>query len=155
VAFFNPNAIIHPERPLFNNKQGRHAADRYHLRLHRARSVVLTSSELVEIRAAQRTFEGAYIRTALSQFSFALVVLKIFTSEFYSIGALFAVYGAGILITSLFRRQQGNKQFFSEVGEDGLQRKKFRTSGNVVTVITALSMAAYVSLLVLVFRLSL
>lgn len=115
--------------------------------------MILTSSELVEIRAAQRTFEGAYVRTALGQFSFALVVLKIFTAEFYSIGALFAVYGAGILFTSLFRRQQGNKQFFSEVGEDGLQRKKFRTSGNVVTVLTALSMAAYVSLLVLVFRL--
>ncbi|TAQ84847.1 hypothetical protein B7494_g6839 [Chlorociboria aeruginascens] len=53
---------------------------------------------LVEIRAAQRTFEGAYIRTALGQFSFALVVLKIFTSEFYSIGALFATYGAGVLL---------------------------------------------------------
>ena len=62
--------------------------------MHRARSVELTNEELVEVRAAQRTFEGAYIRTSLSQFSFALVVLKIFTSEFYSIGALFAVYGA-------------------------------------------------------------
>lgn len=82
-------------------------ADRYRLRMHRARSVVLTSSELVEIRAAQRTFEGAYIRTAIGQFSFALIVLKIFTAEFYSIGALFAVYGAGILFISLFRRQQG------------------------------------------------
>jgi len=133
--------------------EGRHAADRYRLRLHRARSVELTSDELVEIRAAQRTFEGAYIRTALSQFSFALVVLKIFTSEFYSIGALFAVYGAGVLCTSLFRRQQGNKQFFSEVGEDGLHRKKFRTSGNVVSVLTALSIAAYISLLVLTFKL--
>jgi hypothetical protein len=87
----------------------------YRLRLHRARSVELTSDELIEIRAAQRTFEGlleasfaslrlwlslssgAYIRTALGQFSFALVVLKIFTSEFYSIGALFAAYGIGIL----------------------------------------------------------
>jgi hypothetical protein len=96
---------------------------------------------------------GAYIRTALGQFSFALVVLKIFTSDFYSIGALFAVYGAGILCTSLFRRQQGNKQFFSEVGEDGLHRKKFRTSGNVVSVLTALSVAAYVSLLTLTFKL--
>jgi len=123
------------------------------LRLHRARSVELTSDELVEIRAAQRTFEGAYIRTSLGQFSFALVVLKIFTSEFYSMGALFAVYGAGILCTSLFRRQQGNQQFFSEVGEDGLHRKKFRTSGNVVSVLTALSVAAYVSLLVLTFKL--
>lgn len=92
---------------MFTTIQGRHAADQYRLRKHRARSVVLTSAELVEIRAAQRTFEGAYIRTAIGQFSFALVVLKIFTAEFYSIGALFAVYGAGILFISMFRRQQG------------------------------------------------
>ncbi|KAJ8115005.1 hypothetical protein OPT61_g3242 [Boeremia exigua] len=115
--------------------EGRHVADRYRLRLHRARSVVLTPAEMVEIRAAQRTFEGAYVRTAIGQFSFALIILKIFTAEFYSIGALFAVYGAGILFISLFRRQQGNKQFFSEVGEDGLHRKKFRTSGNVDSTI--------------------
>ncbi|KAI9674858.1 MAG: hypothetical protein M1829_003598 [Trizodia sp. TS-e1964] len=123
------------------------------LRQHRARSVVLSPGELVEVRAAQRTFEGAYIRTALSQFSFSLVVLKIFTAEFYSIGALFAVYGVGIMSVSLFRRQQGNKQFFSEVGEDGLDRKRFRTSGNVVLVLTALSVAAYSSLLYLTLRL--
>ncbi|GAM83704.1 hypothetical protein ANO11243_016930 [Dothideomycetidae sp. 11243] len=131
----------------------RHAAERYRLRLHRARSVVLTSQELVEIRAAQRTFEGAYVRTSLGQFSFALIVLKIFTSEFYSIGALFAVYGAGVLAVSLFRRMQGNRQFFSEMGEDGLQRKRFRTSGNVVIVLSALSFAAYTTLLVLTLRL--
>lgn len=126
---------------------------RYRLRLHRARSVILTAEELQEVRAAQRTFEGAYIRTALGQFSFALVVLKIFTAEFYSIGALFAVYGTGILFASLFRRQQGNQQFFSEVGDDGMSRKKFRTSGNMVVVLTSLSVAAYVSLLVLTLRL--
>jgi len=133
--------------------EGRNPQDNYHLRMHRARSIELTAEELVEIRAAQRTFEGAYIRTALGQFSFALVVLKIFTSEFYAIGALFAMYGAGILGISLFRRQQGNKQFFSEMGEDGLHRKKFRTSGNVVSVLTALSIGAYISLLVLTFKL--
>lgn len=93
------------------------------------------------------------MRTALSQFSFALVVLKIFTAEFYSIGALFALYGTGILCISLFRRQQGNKQFFSEMGEDGLDRKRFRTSGNVVIVLTGLSIAAYISLLVLTLKL--
>ncbi|KAL1587778.1 hypothetical protein WHR41_03604 [Cladosporium halotolerans] len=131
----------------------RHAQNRYHLRLHRARSVILTPSELVEIRAAQRTFEGAYIRTSLGQFSFALVVLKIFTSEFYSIGALFAVYGAGVLAVSAFRRMQGNRQFFSEVGDDGLSRKRFRTSGNVVVVLTCLSVVAYVTLLVLTLKL--
>jgi hypothetical protein len=108
---------------------------------------------LVEIRAAQRTFEGAYIRTALSQFSFALVVLKIFTSEFYSIGALFAVYGVGVILISLYRRWAGNRQFFSQIGEDGLHRKKFRTSGNAVVILTALSVAAYSTLIVLTIRL--
>jgi hypothetical protein len=89
-------------------------------------------------------------------------VLKIFTSEFYSIGALFAVYGAGVLAVSAYRRQQGNRQFFTETesvgGGDGgpvgvVGRKKFRTSGNVVLVLTALSVGAYVSLLVLVLKL--
>jgi uncharacterized membrane protein YidH (DUF202 family) len=79
---------------------------------------VLTSAELVEIRAAQRTFEGAYVRTAIGQFSFALVVLKIFTAEFYSIGALFAVYGAGILFISLFRRQQGQLTVMVQMCDD-------------------------------------
>lgn len=136
--------------------QSRHAQDRFSIRHHRARSVHLSDTELVEIRAAQRTFEGAYIRTALSQFSFALVVLRIFTSEFYSIGALFAVYGVGVLLVSAYRRREGNRQFFTEaVGENGdlTERKKFRTSGNVVVVLTALSVAAYVTLLVLTLRL--
>jgi hypothetical protein len=67
-------------------------------------TVVLTNEELVEICAAQRTFEGAYIRTLLPQFSFTLVVLQIFTSEFYNIGAPFAVYGSGVLVASAYRR---------------------------------------------------
>ncbi len=115
--------------------------------------MVLNRDEMVEIRASQRTFEGAYMRTALGQFSFALIVLKIFTSEFFSIGALFAVYGFGILFTSLFRRWRGNTQFFAEVDEDGVQRKGFRTSGSVVLVLTALSAGAYACLIALVLRL--
>ncbi len=131
-----------------------HPEDRLHLRTHRARSVVLTAQELVEIRAAQRTFEGAYMRTALGQFSFALIVLKIFTAEFYSIGALFAVYGAGVLLVSLYRRWEGNRQFFSERGDfEGGERKRFRTSGNVVVVMSAVSLGAYATLIVLTSRL--
>jgi hypothetical protein len=81
--------------------EGRHPQDTYRLREHRARSVVLTPAEMVEIRAAQRT-EVAYVRTSIGQFCF--------TAEFYSIGALFAVYGAGILGISLFRRHQGKSR---------------------------------------------
>ena len=78
------------------------------------------------MRAAQRTFEGAYVRTALGQFGFSLVVLKVFTREFYPIGALFSALGCGLLAAAALRRREGNRQFF----RDGA-RRKFRTSGNV------------------------
>ncbi|KAI4602651.1 hypothetical protein KJ359_007868 [Pestalotiopsis sp. 9143b] len=109
--------------------------------------------ELVEIRAAQRTFEGAYMRTALSQFSFALIILKIFTSEFYAIGALFSLYGAGIMVIAMYRRYQGNEQFFTMTNDAGQVQKKFRTSGNSVLMLTAISLCAYVALLVLTWQL--
>ncbi|KAJ0326746.1 hypothetical protein COL5a_006626 [Colletotrichum fioriniae] len=112
------------------------------------------------IRAAQRTFEGAYMRTALSQFSFALIILKIFTSEFYAIGALFAVYGAAVMLVAIFRRHEGNRQFFTSPKVDegsgvvsGGVVRKFRTSGNSVAMLTVLSLAAYVTLLVLTWQL--
>ncbi|KAL2756247.1 hypothetical protein ACRALDRAFT_2123289, partial [Sodiomyces alcalophilus JCM 7366] len=130
--------------------------DHLHLRLHRARSIVLTSDELVEIRAAQRTFEGAYMRTALGQFSFALIILKVFTAEFYAIGALFAVYGAAVMLVAMYRRYEGHRQFFtSPAPSDTTSRgpRKFRTSGNSVALLAALSLSAYVVLLVLTWRL--
>lgn len=107
----------------------------------------------MEIRAAQRTFEGAYMRTALSQFSFALIILKIFTSEFYAIGALFAVYGTTVILCAIYRRYQGNRQFFTTTDNDGELKNKFRTSGNSVLLLTSLSIGAYVGLLVLTLRL--
>ncbi|KAI1295830.1 hypothetical protein F5Y03DRAFT_399171 [Xylaria venustula] len=104
---------------------------------------------LVEIRAAQRTFEGAYMRTALSQFSFALIILKVFTSEFYAIGALFAVYGATIMLCALYRRYEGNKQFFNIIDHEGKVTSKFRTCNNSVLLLTTLSLGAYIGLFIL------
>lgn len=100
-----------------------------------------------------RTFDGAYIRTALGQFSFALVVLKIFTSEFYSFGAIFAAYGFVVLVISVARSRRGNDAFFEQQGESGLKIRMFRTSGNVVVALTAFTVVAYISLLVMVLRL--
>ncbi|KAK7424929.1 hypothetical protein QQX98_000205 [Neonectria punicea] len=130
-----------------------HPEEHLHLRLHRARSVVLTTQELVEIRAAQRTFEGAYVRTALGQFSFALIILKVFTSEFYPIGALFAVYGVAVMLVAIYRRFEGNHQFFTAKYADGSVKRKFRTSGNSVALLTVLSLSAYVTLMVLTWHL--
>ncbi|KAK4252282.1 hypothetical protein C7999DRAFT_27006 [Corynascus novoguineensis] len=110
-----------------------HPEERLHLRMHRARSVVLTSQELVEIRAAQRTFEGAYMRTALSLFSFSLVVLKIFTSEFYPIGALLACYGAAVLLVAVYRRYEGNRQFFDCEEEEYEEQDEQQQQGYLFT----------------------
>ncbi|KAF5596344.1 hypothetical protein FPANT_4345 [Fusarium pseudoanthophilum] len=97
---------------------------------------------LVEVRAAQRTFEGAYVRTALGQFSFALIILKVFTQEFYAIGALFAVYGVAVMLVAIYRRYEGQNQFFTSESPDGSLKRKFRTSGNSVLLLTMLSLSA-------------
>ncbi|KAI0999747.1 hypothetical protein K3495_g8450 [Podosphaera aphanis] len=107
-----------------------------------------TAQDLVEIRAVQRTFEGAYIRTALGQFAFALVVLKLFATEFYAHGALFAASGAGILLVSWYRRGQGQR-----ASRNASHIKLFRTSGSVVIVLTCVSLASYTSLLALTISL--
>ena len=80
---------------------------------------------------------------------------------------MFAVYGASVMLLSLYRRWVGNRQFFSARKEDGEgadgvdlgqgggegQRKMFRTRGGAVVGLTGLSLAAYVVLLVLTLRL--
>lgn len=93
------------------------------------------------------------MRTALGQFSFSLVILKIFTEEFYAIGALFAAYGAAVLVVAIYRRYEGNRQFFVSASDHGILRRKFRTSGDTVTLLTILSLGAYISLMVLTWRL--
>jgi hypothetical protein len=92
------------------------------------------------------------MRTALGQFSFSLVILKIFTAEFYAIGALFAIYGAAVLLVATYRRYEGHRQFFT-VESHGHLQGKFRTSGDTVTLLTLLSLCAYAILLVLTWRL--
>lgn len=51
---------------------------------HRANSFyAIDDAELVEIRARQRTFDGAAFRTAMGNLSYAIVVLKLFDQRFY------------------------------------------------------------------------
>ncbi|KAG5979788.1 hypothetical protein E4U54_006873, partial [Claviceps lovelessii] len=104
------------------------------------------------------------MRTALGQFSFALVILKIFTQEFYAMGALFAVYGTAVLLVAVHRRYRGNRQFFTASPETDRTEEeegnthsgrvlrmrvqnKFKTSGDTVLLLTGLSLGAYISLM--------
>ena len=41
-------------------------------------------AELVELRAHQRTFDNAYLRTILATLAYSILVLKIFDQRFYT-----------------------------------------------------------------------
>jgi len=70
------------------------------------------------------------------------------------------VFGVCVFAVSVLRRREGNRQFFVETekdeGGEGAERRaaqrRFRTSGNVVCVVTGVSVCAYTALLVLVLR---
>lgn len=47
----------------------------------------------LDIRAHQRTYEGAYTRTAIGCFSFSILIIKLFSKEFLPIGTMYTVYG--------------------------------------------------------------
>lgn len=66
------------------------------------------------------------------------------------------------MLIALYRRYRRNHQFFTDVDSDGsdadadgaIKKKRFRTSGTSVALLTLLSFSAYVILLVLTWRLS-
>ena len=41
-------------------------------------------AEMVELRAHQRTFDNAYLRTMLATLTYGIVVLKVFDKRFYT-----------------------------------------------------------------------
>ncbi|CAO3650951.1 unnamed protein product [Cunninghamella blakesleeana] len=82
---------------------------------------------ITNLRARQRTFEGAYWRTSLAAFSTGLLILKVFTREFYKIGITFFVFGLALLAIALWRRRTAGDVFDLSI--------PFRTS--VATVLMA------------------
>ncbi|KAI9303574.1 hypothetical protein BJ944DRAFT_204159 [Cunninghamella echinulata] len=116
-----------------------------YIRGHRRESVLLTESELQDLRARQRTFEGAYWRTSLAAFSTGLLILKVFTREFYKIGITFFVFGLALLAIALWRRRTAGDVFDLSI--------PFRTSGNWVILTTIVTLASYIVLFILLLNL--
>lgn len=103
---------------------------------HRRQSYIASDiNELVEIRARQRTFHGAYSRTALGSLGYALMILRLFDTRFRKsklesvffllnvppifhlslctvlVGLLFATLGALLLFTSFTRARHSTHDF--------------------------------------------
>jgi uncharacterized membrane protein YidH (DUF202 family) len=85
-------------------------------------------NELVELRARQRTFHGAYSRTALGNLGSSLTILRLFDRRFYrsesppslksphnsllwKVGVLFAVLGALLFILAFLRARHSKHDF--------------------------------------------
>ncbi|VVT56515.1 uncharacterized protein SAPINGB_P005123 [Magnusiomyces paraingens] len=108
--------------------------------------------------ANQRTFEGAYVRTALGQLSFALVILKIFSREFLPIGTVFTVQGILILVIAFYRRHKTIKDIFTVAGGYRAVSQDhnivFQTSGPTVLLLSSISILTYIALFILIQKLS-
>lgn len=63
----------------------------------------LSKEDLVDYRAAQRTFDGAYTRTALGQLCYAVVILRLFQSSYFYVGLAYCVLAMGFVPIAVYR----------------------------------------------------
>ncbi|GMG39097.1 unnamed protein product [Ambrosiozyma monospora] len=125
-----------------------------------------TQAQKLDIRAHQRTYQGAYVRTCLGCLSFSLLIMKLFSKEFMPIGLVFQIYSLLICIIGYFRSKNLDLYFinFSDPewfknydwdldGDGELDNNYyFKTSGNYVLWLTVISGACYLVLFVLLLR---
>ncbi|KAJ2055472.1 hypothetical protein GGI17_006639 [Coemansia sp. S146] len=105
-----------------------------------------TPEELLEMRARERTFDGAYWRTSVGLFGAALVVLRVFGIAFFPVGMVFLALGVGFLAIGLTRRRNWIAR------DTHAQAPLFVTSGGTVLLSGAMCLSAYTVLLVLLWR---
>jgi len=137
---------------------------------HRAQSFVCADvNQLIELRASQRTYNGAYVRTALGNLGFSLTVLRLFDRRFYRIGILYAVL-AFLLCVCAFLRARHSRHSLADtddsddtvnilaiptVGQEHKQSfgRPFVTAGRIVALVACVVAGTEIALLVLVLQL--
>ncbi|KAN0111563.1 hypothetical protein V8E52_008301 [Russula decolorans] len=141
---------------------------RYHG--HRRDSFICADAdELVELRAHQRTYNGAYVRTALGILGYSLAVLRLFDRKFYRIGLLYAAL-AFLLSVCAFLRARHSRHDYADrhdtgdttgtpairtVGQDHkpVIGRPFVSAGRIVALVAWIVAATEMVLLVLVLQL--
>lgn len=106
---------------------------------------LLTKSQKLDIRAHQRTYQGAYIRTCIGTLSFSLLVMKLFSVEFLSIGIVFQVYSLILCVIGYSRAKHIELYFNTE--DDG--ELCFKTSGNYVLLLSLITGSCLIVLFIL------
>lgn len=132
----------------------------------------LTKAQKLDIRAHQRTYQGAYIRTCIGSLSFSLLVMKLFSKEFMSIGLVFQVYSLLICVIGYHRASNMDLYFIDFSKGDWYKDLRtideangscetinghvivdnkyyFKTSGNYVVWLSLITGSCYIVLFVL------
>lgn len=124
-----------------------------------------TSGQRLDIRAHQRTYQGAYVRTCLGCLTFSLLVMRLFSKEFMPIGMVYQVYALFICGVSYLRSKNTDIYFINfndrdwyknydvdAAGSDSDDRYYFKTSGNYVLLLFSVSLICYGILIVMLAR---
>lgn len=100
-----------------------------------------------DIRAHQRTYEGAYTRTAVGCLAFSILLIKVFSKEFLPIGTIYTIYGCLLYFLGVIKASRVDMYYNPEK-----DMEMFTTSGDFVVFLTILSLSCYIALLVLILR---
>ncbi|WFC97162.1 hypothetical protein MBRA1_003828 [Malassezia brasiliensis] len=103
---------------------------------------LLNSTERLDLRASQRTFDGAYTRSALGQLSFALAVMRLFQKEFFWIGFANCVMSLGLFITAVLRYRMTMQYSAKVSGMVSMRQKNYAQHASASTQDAAARSAA-------------
>lgn len=99
------------------------------MRIHLVSRMASSNLVVVELRARQRTFDGAYARTALVNFGYALTILRLFDKRFArstswlllhllrpihtpsKVGLVYTILGVALTVMSFFRHRHSRHDF--------------------------------------------
>ena len=101
----------------------------------------------LDIRAHQRTYEGAYTRTSIGCLSFSILIIKIFSKEFLPIGTIYTVYGCVLYFIGVYKSNSVDVFYNPQKNME-----MYKTGGNFVLLLTIISLSCYIALLVLILR---
>ncbi|KZT64202.1 hypothetical protein DAEQUDRAFT_769905 [Daedalea quercina L-15889] len=138
---------------------------------HRSHSFYLAEDDnaLLELRARQRTFDGAYTRGAMATFGYSLTILRLFDKRFADIGIVYAIL-AGLLYVVAFLRHRKSRHDFADkhvgrtwahalptIGQKGKQNfgRPLATASWFVLLLTAIVALVEAALLALIMRIDL
>ncbi|CCM04116.1 uncharacterized protein FIBRA_06276 [Fibroporia radiculosa] len=142
----------------------------HYYRGHRADTFIPNDvNELVEIRARQRTFNGAYERSALSNLGYAVAILRLFDKRFTQISIAYTLLAGLLYILAYFRQRRSRHDFADQyryetyihaiptVGQTGKTNfgRPFITAGWIVMAVSVAVALVEIGLLWLILTIEL